>query len=301
MRAKPQAVFPRYNWRLASLYLHLHVHLQPACLHPGSYSVVNENGVTHLQCCSKPWDAGTPAAQLAKGKDFEMIRLAVATIVLTVLTSSLAFAQDTNPKVQVFGGYSMVHAGNGSFSGATLDFDLREQNSPFGIASFFPGWNAEGQYNIKRWFGVVVDAGGRYGQPIAELRGYPLSGLPKLTGYTLMVGPVFSFKNKTKFTPFVHALFGYDRASLSSSTITGVSSPVTSAATTYTDAAVALGGGVDFNLSRHFAIRLAQLDDLHTTHNFNQFYGSAFPGRVFEGLPSHENNFRASAGIIVKF
>ncbi|MGC2367441.1 MAG: hypothetical protein WA474_00155, partial [Candidatus Sulfotelmatobacter sp.] len=63
-----------------------------------------------------------------------MTRSAVPTIALIVLISSLAFAQDTNPKVQVFGGYSMVHAGNGSFSGATLDFDLREQNSPFGIA-----------------------------------------------------------------------------------------------------------------------------------------------------------------------
>lgn len=255
----------------------------------------------HPQCCSNSWDAGTPAVLLVKGKNFEMIRLAVAMIVLTALASSLAFAQDATPKVQVFGGYSIVHAGNGSFSGATLDFDLREQNSPFGIASFFPGWNAEGQYNIERWLGIVVDGSGRYGEPITSKGGDQLSGLPKLTGYTLMVGPVFSFKNKTKFTPFVHALFGYDRASLSSSTITGVSSPVTSAATTYTDAAVALGGGVDFKVSRHFAIRLAQLDDLHTTHNFNQFYGSAFPGRVFEGLPSHENNFRASAGIIVKF
>jgi opacity protein-like surface antigen len=236
-----------------------------------------------------------------KGKNFEMIRLAVATIVLTVLISSLAFAQDATPKVQVFGGYSMVHAGNGSFSGATLDFDLREQNSPFGIASFFPGWNAEGQYNIKRWFGIVVDAGGRYGQPITEKGGDQLSGLPSLTGYTLMVGPAFSFKNKTKFTPFVHALFGYDRVSLSSSTITGVSSPVTSVATTYTDAAVALGGGVDYNVSRRFALRLAQLDDLHTTHDFNKFYGSAFPSGIFEGLPTKENNFRMSAGIIVKF
>ena len=104
-----------------------------------------------------------------------MTRPALATIALIALASSLAFAQDAAPKVQVFGGYSLVHAGNGSFSGATLDFDLREQNSPFGIASFFPGWNAEGQYNIKRWLGIVVDAGGRYGQPITEIRGDQLS------------------------------------------------------------------------------------------------------------------------------
>jgi opacity protein-like surface antigen len=240
-------------------------------------------------------------AQFAKGKTLEMTRSAVATIALTVLIGSFAFAQDATPKIQVFGGYSLVHAGNGSFSAATLDFDLREQNSPFGIASFFPGWNAEGQYNIKSWLGIVVDVGGRYGQPITGIRGDQLSGLPTLTGYTFLIGPAFSFKNKTKFTPFVHALFGYDRASLSSSTITGVSSPVTSVATTYTDAAVALGGGVDFKVSRRFALRLAQLDDLHTTHNFNQLYGTAFPSGIFEGLPTKENNFRISAGIIVKF
>jgi len=230
-----------------------------------------------------------------------MTRPAVATVVLTILISSLAFAQDATPKVQVFGGYSLVHAGNGSFSGATLDFDLREQNSPFGIASFFPGWNAEAQYNVTRWLGIVADASGRYGQPITGKGGDQLSGLPSLTGYTLLVGPAFSFKNKTKFTPFVHALFGYDRASLNSSTITGVSTPVTSVATTNTDAAVALGGGVDYKVSRRFALRLAQLDDLHTTHDFNKFYGSAFPTGIFEGLPTKENNFRISAGIIVKF
>jgi opacity protein-like surface antigen len=245
-------------------------------------------------------DAVVPAL-FAKGKTLEMTRPAVATVVLTILISSLAFAQDATPKVQVFGGYSLVHAGNGSFSGATLDFDLREQNSPFGIASFFPGWNAEAQYNVTRWLGIVADASGRYGQPITGKGGDQLSGLPSLTGYTLLVGPAFSFKNKTKFTPFVHALFGYDRASLNSSTITGVSTPVTSVATTNTDAAVALGGGVDYKVSRRFALRLAQLDDLHTTHDFNKFYGSAFPTGIFEGLPTKENNFRISAGIIVKF
>lgn len=230
-----------------------------------------------------------------------MIRLAVATIAVIATLGSLAFAQDATPKVQVFGGYSMVHAGNGSFSAATLDFDLREQNSPFGIASFFPGWNAEAQYNVTRWLGIVADASGRYGQPITGKGLAQLSGLPSLTGYTFLIGPAFSFKNKTRFTPYVHALFGYDRASLSSSTITGVSTPVTSVGTTYTDAAVALGGGVDFKMSRRFALRLAQLDDLHTTHNFNRFYGSAFPTGIFEGLPTKENNFRMSAGIIVKF
>jgi hypothetical protein len=112
---------------------------------------------------------------------------------------------------------------------------------------------------------------------------------------------VLTFRGKSKITPFIHAMFGFDRASLSASTITGLSTPVSSSATTYTDTAVALGGGIDYRLFRRLSLRLVQADDLRTYHNLNKFYESAFPGSVFYGIAQHQNNIRVSTGIVVRF
>ena len=239
--------------------------------------------------------------QFAKGKKYRMTRLAVATIALVTLCSSLSFSQDSTPKVQVFGGYSFVHVDNGGLSGPDLDLALREINSPFGTNSNFTGWAAEAQYNFARWIGLAVDGGGRYGMPITGFRNDNLSGLPKMTGYTFLAGPVLTYRTKSKITPFLHVLVGFDRASMNSSTITGVSSPVTTVATTFNDFALGLGGGIDFRVARHFALRLPQVDDLRSYHNWNHFYESVFPNRLFQGLAIRQSNVRISGGIVVSF
>jgi hypothetical protein len=230
-----------------------------------------------------------------------MTRLAFGKIALITLLGTFAFAQDSIPKVQVFGGYSLEHADLGGLKAAVLDVDLLQHNGPFATTNNFNGWSAEAQYNANHWLGVVADFGGRYGSAIISASNLTLDGLPKGTGYSFLVGPVASFRGKTKFTPFIHALFGFDRISLSGSTITGGTSPIPALATTYTDAAVMLGGGVDFKVSRHFSIRLAQLDEFYTTHNLNDFYNNVFDTQLFHGLPTHEHNLRVSSGVVVRF
>ena len=228
-----------------------------------------------------------------------MTRCSAAMIILIAVTGLRAWAQDSTPKVEVFGGYSFMRTSAGGLTGSTLDLELHQNPGTFGVGSNFNGWNAEAQYNFDRWFGIVADFGGQYGSPITASGG--VSGLPTMSRYTFMAGPVISYRAKAKITPFVHALFGYDRASLGASTITGTSSPVSSSASTYTDFAIALGGGVDYKLSRHFALRLGQLDYFHTTLDLNSLYGTAFgPGR-FQGLATQENNLRFSTGIVVRF
>jgi hypothetical protein len=248
-------------------------------------------------------DVDLPYAQLLKGRNFEMIRLAVRTMALIALMSACAFAQDSAPKVQIFGGYSFVYVDNGGLSPNTLYAALHEPNNPFDIASTFNGWNAEGQYNFTRMIGVVADVGGRYGTPVISSRFSTLSGLPKSTGYSFLVGPVFSFRSKSKLTPFVHVLFGFDRTSLNATTISGsgLASPLSTTATTDTDATVALGGGLDYRLFRRFALRLLQVDDLRTYHNLNKLYDSAFNTGLFYGIGLHQNNFRISTGISLRF
>jgi opacity protein-like surface antigen len=231
----------------------------------------------------------------------EMTRFAVAMIILIAMICSFAVAQDLTPKVQVFGGYSLVHAGTGGLTGPAVDSALGVPSGTFGVASNFNGWNAEAQYDVTRWVGIVADFGGRYGTPITASSASGVSGLPNLSAYSFLFGPVLSYKTKARMTPFVHALFGWDRASLSASALSGVPFSSSSAATTYTDFAMALGGGLDYKLSRHLAVRVGQLDYLYTGHDLNSLYGSAFgPGR-FQGLASQENNLRFSAGIVLRF
>lgn len=246
-------------------------------------------------------DVDLPYAQLLKGKNFEMIRLAVATIALIALMSPWAFAQDSTPKVQVFGGYSFVHVDNGGLSPDTLYAALHYPNNPFAIGSNFNGWNAEAQYNFTRMIGIVADVDGRYGTPIISSRFATLTGLPKSTAYSFLVGPVLSLRSKSKLTPFVHVLFGFDRTSLNATTISGLPSPLSSTATTDTDATLAFGGGLDYRLFRRFALRLFQVDDLRTYHNLDKLYDSTFNTGQFYNLGLRQNNIRISTGISLRF
>jgi opacity protein-like surface antigen len=227
-----------------------------------------------------------------------MNRFAVATSTLTVLISSFAFSQDSTPKVQAFAGYSLMQLVHGGPTIANVDLDLKQLTDAFGTANTFNGWSAEGQYNVDRWFGVVADVGQR---PGTFLTGAPgISGMPTGSMYSFLAGPVISYRTKSKVTPFFHVLAGWERTSQGSSTITGPSAPVPATATTYNDFAVAVGGGVDYKLTRRFAVRLGQLDYYHASLNLNKYYQSAY-GVLFEGMPITQVSLRFSAGVVARF
>jgi opacity protein-like surface antigen len=230
----------------------------------------------------------------------KMIRFAAATIALVVLTGSFVFAQDAMPKVQVFGGFSLINESSGGLTQTKLNEDLHQTYVSFGIGTDFKGWDTEAQYNATRWIGVVADFGGRYGTPFTPALS-TVSGVPDANRYSLLAGPVLTYRSKSKITPFGHVLVGFDRATLDASTITTPTGTVTSLATTYTDVAVAFGGGFDYKLSRHFALRPGQFDLLYTTHNLDKVYTDAFGPGLFEGLRTHQNNLRFSTGLVVRF
>jgi opacity protein-like surface antigen len=232
-----------------------------------------------------------------------MIRFAVVMMTLTILLGSFAFAQDETQKVQVFGGYSLLRADHGGLTGALLDVDLDQPSNPFALPTyFFNGWSAEAQYNADRWLGIAADFGGRSGTPITASRDRTLAGLPKETAYSFLAGPVLSYRTKSRFTPYAHGLFGWDRTSLGASIITGsVTSPVPVNATSYNDFAMALGGGVDYRFTRHLSVRLGQLDWYHTSVNLNKFYTNALGGTLLEGLSTRQANLRFSVGAVVRF
>jgi opacity protein-like surface antigen len=230
-----------------------------------------------------------------------MIRFAMAVIALSALPVSFAIAQDSTPKVQVFGGFSLMHQETGQLNGTNLDVALHEPGGTFSPENNFEGWNAEAQYNANRWIGIVADFGGRYGSPITASSISKVSALPDGTAYSFLVGPVISYRRYKKITPYAHGLFGVDRTALKSSTIGGLPTPVTSASANYTDFVYAGGAGLDYKLTQHFALRLAQVDYFHTSVNLNKLYQSAFGPGIFEGPATHQRNLRVSAGIVFQF
>lgn len=226
-----------------------------------------------------------------------MIRLSGATIALIalILFSSFAFAQDT-PKIEVFGGYSLLHEDKGGLTDLKVDLGLHDPNSQFAVKTYFNGWNAEGQYNLGRWVGIAVDASGYSGVPITA--SIPVAGLPSQSRYSLLAGPVISYRTKSPLTPFGHVLFGWERFHLGASAPAGAAPSVS---ISYTNFAMALGGGVDYRVSHRFSIRAVQVDWYRTYLNLSSFYNSAYNSQQFDGLATREKNIRISAGIVVRF
>lgn len=236
-----------------------------------------------------------------KRENVEMIRSAIATITFIFVICFITPAQESTPKVQVFGGYSLLHEDSGGLTGFLLDENLRQFPNTFDVRTNFNGWNAEGQYNLDRWVGIAVDFSGFYGSPVTVRKPSTVSGVPNGSSYSILAGPVISYRAWKKMTPFVHALFGWQRTSVSASTFTGTSTPLSSSSTAFNDFTMALGGGIDYKIYRHLDLRLAQVDWYHTSLNLNTFYDDMFNTSLFQGLATRERNVRVSAGIVLRF
>ena len=141
------------------------------------------------------------------------------------------------------------------------------------------GWNASITANITNWFGVEGDFSGHYGSP--QIYGFQVPYVD-VNSYTYMAGPRLTFRSNA-VAPFAHFLIGADRASTSAF---GYSISDTALAT-------AIGGGVDLNLSRSLAIRAIQMDYVMTRFQTG-------PQIFFSGFDDRQNNFRLSAGLVLK-
>lgn len=189
-----------------------------------------------------------------------------------------AKAQET-PSAEVFGGYSYLHGETGR--------DLH-------------GWNGSVAANLNKWFGLVVDVSGHYDSSssnfVVTIPDSPtLPGLPPLAFrvkmdtkiHTIMVGPRFSYRKIEKITPFAHALFGVSRTHQEVQTVSASFESFSS--DNNTTFAMAIGGGLDVNLSKRLALRVIQADYLYKRLEFNRF-----------GFDTHDN-LRASVGLVFRF
>lgn len=178
------------------------------------------------------------------------MRKSILWAALALSMSLAAFAQDV-PKAEVFGGYQYTRINPGG--GVSGDN--------------FNGWDAAAQYNWNRAFGIKADFSGAYKSVLGV----------SLRQHTYLFGPVVSARTE-KATLFAHALFGGAHATADAGS--NGFFPTTSG----NAFAMALGGGVDYNLHRNFAVRVGQFDYLYT-----RFAGT------------NQNNFRYSTGVVFRF
>jgi opacity protein-like surface antigen len=187
----------------------------------------------------------------------------------------LALVAQESTTTEVFGGYSLLRN-----SGNNLT-----------------GWNAQGTMKFTPHFGITADASGNY-QRVGSLS--PFSGTffsANQRVYNFLVGPRVSAAFD-RFSVFGHSLFGVAHSSLGAGVslpiIGGVSRDLTSA----NAFAMALGGGVDIELSRHVAVRAGQLDYLYTRFSPTDALST---GLFSNSLSGHQNSFRYSTGIVFRF
>lgn len=193
--------------------------------------------------------------------------------VLWVATTSNA--QD---KVELFGGYSYFRASieQGQFGplGPGTPCPPNCGNPPqVAQNANLNGWEFSAQYKFLPFFGGVVDFHGAYG---------------KLNGGAPVNTPTFlvQISLPTRLSPFVHALFGFARESQDalSGAITLPPSGNGGLFTLGSSASwsSALGGGLDWDTAPFVAVRVVQIDSVHTHwHGASQNQPRVFAGIVF--------------------
>lgn len=189
-------------------------------------------------------------------------------VVLLALSSLPALAQGLyeggTPKFEVGGGY------------AFRSWEIPPEAQPPSRLKL-NGWNASADYNVTKNLGIVLDSTGTYNRQGAN-------GNQAI--YSFMVGPRFYPVGHHKLTPFVHAMGGLGRYTLSLPAVPSIPEP----ALNYSEnrPAFDFGGGIDASLTSRIAIRVAQVDYERTVFT------------IFT-TPGSQNNFRFSAGIVIHF
>jgi outer membrane immunogenic protein len=162
-----------------------------------------------------------------------------------------------------------------------LAYNFVRANVPPGVCACFSmnGGSVSAAWQLRPQLALVGDVGAVHAGSIFS-EGYDLT----LT--TFLFGPRFYVprrKNRSEQSvhapvPFVQVLFGGAHAS---GTLSGTRSGSSNGF------AFSAGGGLDVGISRHVAARLFQTEYLFT--------------HIPNGVNDHQNNFRFSSGIVVRF
>lgn len=178
----------------------------------------------------------------------------LATLLL-LLIATPCLAQSAHPRVEVYSGVSYQR----------VDGDEADNRNLY-------GWNGALSLNVNKTFGFTVDTSGHYRDNIIERSRF----------FSLAGGPRFTARNDD-ITTFAHVLLGgihqHERVNT-----------LTEHFTTHGVAfAVWLGGGVDVNVTPHFAVRAIQAE--YVLSKFNR----ALSGKAIQ------HNARVGIGVVFRF
>lgn len=174
------------------------------------------------------------------------VMLSAVVAVLCSLGTPVAAQDQPPPKWELYGGYSAFYPGcdlHGLLPGAVLPVSSCLKWSPKGV-----GWSLT--YDFNRWFGLTGDESGQWG--------YDESGvaarIDRVNFFNFSAGPKITFRTRY-FSPFLEALVGQHR--LTSEVFGGDD-----------EVGFMAGGGLDLNLTRHFAWRLIRADFVYSNHQY---------------------------------
>jgi hypothetical protein len=184
------------------------------------------------------------------------------------------------PRVEVFGGYSLIQPDLPSNLAPGEEGEVVEEVGQFLLGNVL-GWGASATVNINDYFGITGDIAGHNKSLSGSFEG--TTGEAKLSLHTFLFGPTFKFRRRVE--PFFHVLFGVGRPSASASAKEG--NTTTEVDFTETGLAMAFGGGVDIPISNRVAWRAIEAD--------------YFPYRTSSGDTFTFHNIRWRSGIVFRF
>jgi outer membrane protein OmpA-like peptidoglycan-associated protein len=160
---------------------------------------------------------------------------------------TFAAAQDQPaPKWELFGGYSFVYPSadvHGLLPLGVSPVSSRLEANPRGVGASLT-------YDFNRWFGLTGDISGHWGSGESGLN----NRIDDAEFYNLSVGPKVTFRS-AHFSPFLEALVGDHRLE-------------PEAFHDIDRLGLMFGGGLDVNVTRHFALRLLRADYVMSSYRY---------------------------------
>jgi len=179
---------------------------------------------------------------------------AIALLLALLTIAEPVRAQTETSQLEAYGGFYYAR------------FNVNDNVSGFPPAASYDGYGGGGQleYNANNLLGIVGDLAGYY----VPNHGYGGGA------FSYLFGPRVNIR-RGELTPFAHLLLG---GILTSS---GIGQPGPE-----NHFAMAVGGGIDFTVSKHVAVRPAQAEYFMT--------------KIPDGLNNQQNNFRFGTGIVLR-
>ena len=200
-----------------------------------------------------------------------LVMLLPATMVVLCAFGSVAAAQDKPvPKWELYGGYSFLYPGadiHGTLPLGLVPLTSRLESNPRGA-----GLSAT--FNFNRWFGLTLDGSTHWGSGENGIG----NRLDDAAFSNLSFGPKITFRSR-HFSPFLEALVGDHRL-------------MPDAFHDIDKLGFMAGGGLDLDVSRHFALRLFRADYVQSSYRYGP--KATTPTTDLSGV-------RLQAGIVLMF